>query len=138
MEAIGARYHSHKAYFKSLEALHGLSTEANAEEPNPTDAPVGATPAGLSPHRDVYTPLVHPPTAWKLSPLACLSRTYEREATRTRRGTSAEMEEELMSDGTDEGALEAELGEEDEADAVDTALGVACERGLWAGVTLCN
>jgi len=134
VEAIGARYHSHKAYFKSLEAFYDLSTEANAEEPNPTDGSIEATPPGLSPHRDVYTPLVHPPAAWKISPLACLSRTYEREATRTRRGTSAETEEALMSDGTDEEALEAALRADEEADEVDTAQAGASERGLWGYV----
>lgn len=67
--------------------------------------------------------------------LTCLSRTYEREATRTRRGTSTEIEEEeLMSDETDEEALQAELNEEDEADVWDMELAATDEQGLWDGV----
>ena len=134
MEAFGARYHSHKAYFKSLEAFHGLSTEPSnaAEQPNPTDPEVGFPV--LSPHRDVYTPLIHPPSAWGISPLACLARTYEREATRTRRGTSADMDEEEMSDETDEEGLAAELEEEDEADVLDMSLAETHEQHLWNAV----
>lgn len=137
MDAFGARYHSHKAYFRALEALHDVSAEdappANATESvdpdvGAADLPVGLP--GLSPHRDVFTPLIYPP--WRTSPLACLTRTYEREATRTRRGTSAEVgEEELMSASTDSEALEAELGEEDKVDKQDMALATKHELILW-------
>lgn len=128
METIGARHRSHKAYLKSLEAFHGQA----AEVPNssPVDADVG--PAVLSPHREVHTPLIHPPSAWKMRPLTCLSRTYEREATRTRRGPSADIgEDELMADETDEEALEAELALEAETDERDMALSAMHEEDLW-------
>ncbi|KAF8435173.1 hypothetical protein L210DRAFT_885292, partial [Boletus edulis BED1] len=74
VEAIGARYHSHKAYLRALEEAHyGLSTEASstpanaADEPSPRDASVDpgvgeadllGEPPGLSVHRDVYMPLM--------------------------------------------------------------------------------
>ncbi|KAH0829036.1 hypothetical protein J3R83DRAFT_2491 [Lanmaoa asiatica] len=150
VEAIGGRYHSHRGYFKSLGAFHDLSSEpssapADASEelncasiyasvdPDVEEADRSAEPPGLSCHRDVYAPLIQPPSAWGMGALTCLTRTYELEATRTRRGTSAEIieEEGLMSDETDEEALEVELEEEDEADARDMELAVRQEEDLW-------
>ncbi|KAG8220465.1 hypothetical protein J3R82DRAFT_3160 [Butyriboletus roseoflavus] len=137
VEAIGARHHSHKDYFKSLGVYHTEPSSAPAhasEELDPDAEAMGrsAEPPGLSSHRDVYTPLIHPPSAWRMGSLACLTRTYEGEATRRRRGTSAEIaEEELMSDETDEEALEAELEEEEKTDVRDMELGAREEEGLW-------
>lgn len=131
MEAIGARYHSHDKYFKSLGAFHGLWSEPSSALAHTSE---GSEPSGLSPHRDVYTPLIRPPSAWRIGPLACLTRTYEREATRTRRGTSADAPEEELCDGTDEEALEAELEEDAAVDAGDMGRAGREEEGLWGSL----
>lgn len=118
MDAVGGRYHSHKEYFNALDV--------------PADGEVETIPR-LSPHRDVYTPLVRPPLGCAL---ACLTRTYAREATRTRRGPSADLEEDVMSDETDEEALEGELEAEAEAEVVATAVARRAEARLWASVRI--
>lgn len=140
VDIAGARYRSHKEYFQSL----GLSpVSANATEtldlakPSLGDTDIEAADGlpRLSPHRDVYTPLIRTPSEWRTGALTCLMRTYEREATRTRRGPSADIaEEDLMSDGTDEEALEVELEEEEQVDAVDEEQARREEARLWAGV----
>ena len=138
MEAVGARYHSHKEYFKSLAPANATEAPDPAKtslvDPDVETADQSPELPRLSPHREVYAPLIRPPSGWKMGALTCLTRTYEREATRTRRGPSADVEEELMSDETDEEALEEELEEEDEVDVLDMRLAATEEETLWDGV----
>ncbi|KAG9312254.1 hypothetical protein JVU11DRAFT_7556 [Chiua virens] len=138
VEVVGARYHSHKEHFKALEVFHGRSSEhsnppVNETEPSHADPGVDAADllAVLSSHRETYTPLIRPPATWTIGPVACLSRTYEQEATRTRRGPSAELDDELMSDETDSEALTDELAEEEEREELDMEEGEREQKRLW-------
>lgn len=125
MDVIGARYHSHKEYFKSLEGLDG-SPIGPSESDDETDSE-----SVYPPHREAYTPLVRPPSAWKMGPLVSLTRTYEREATRSRRGPSADLDDDdLMADETDEEALATELREEEDMDVTDMKVSVTEEEAL--------
>jgi len=131
VDLIGARYRSHKEYFKSLEGLDDSPTEDTSPEPDyGTDSE-----SAYSTHRRVYTPLVRPPSAWKMSPLVSFTGTYEQEATRSRRGPSAEVDDgDLMADETDEEALAAELREEEEMDVADMRVSATTEEALLKSI----
>ncbi|KAL4079101.1 hypothetical protein J3A83DRAFT_4086152 [Scleroderma citrinum] len=140
LETLGVRYHSHKAYFTELLSGSPLS---NAES-SPAKVADGTTremedPAApaLSAHRDIYTPLVRPPSVLGVHPLDCLSQTYMREATRrTDRQIEGDEQGSLMSDETDEEALDAELQEDEAVDEEDAERAEEYEAGLWADVCL--
>ena len=129
VSVVGASYHSHKEYLESPNHPKAPSVDGDGEV-----ADLSSELPRLSPHWDVYTPLIRPPSEWRIDPLSCLSRTYEREATRTRRGPSAELEDELMSDETDEETLAAELAEDTAMDERDMVLSAAAEVELFEGV----
>ncbi|KIJ15649.1 hypothetical protein PAXINDRAFT_11763 [Paxillus involutus ATCC 200175] len=106
-------------------------SEAGAEDSDR----VAPSPAPFVPHREIYTPLIRPPSACGINPLDCLSQTYMREVTRTQRGGSQDLEEEeLISDETDEEELEAELREEDELDRRDMKMAGKLEQCLWDAI----
>ena len=119
LETLGVRYHSHKDYFSALlsssTALPSGAESDDANESSPTEPTEGSTRGQEDPptpalpaHRNIYTPLVRPPSTLGVHPLNCFSWTYMREASRRvhRRVEQDESEEaSLMPDETDEEAL---------------------------------
>ncbi|KAF9235256.1 hypothetical protein BU15DRAFT_65007 [Melanogaster broomeanus] len=140
IHVLGARYHSHKQYFTSMVSFYGLSDHDDTKSQHTatkhkTSFGFLAAPAPVPLlHQDIYTPVIRPPSAWGIDSLNCSSRTYMREATRTRRGGSQDIEEELMPDETDDEVLEEELRKEDELDRWDMKMAEKYEQRLWAAV----
>ncbi|KIM59333.1 hypothetical protein SCLCIDRAFT_27440 [Scleroderma citrinum Foug A] len=91
LEMLSVRYCSHKDYFSVLlSSSTALLSDAESDDTNesspakPTEGSTreqeDLTTPTLPVHRNIYTPLVHPPSALGVHPLDCFSRTYMREA----------------------------------------------------------
>ena len=133
---LGVHYHSHKDYFSAL-LSSSTSPPSDAEsddtnESSPAKPTEGSTceqedpttPA-LPANRNIYTPLVRPPSALGIHPLDCFSQMYMWEALwrADRRVEQGEDEEaSLMSDETDEEALDAELQGDEALDSPKTCI----------------
>ena len=133
LETLGVRYQSHKDYFAAL--LARSTADAEPDKPSPLAKPTDAstTPA-LSARRELCTPLVRPPSVLNIHPLDCFARTYMRQASRRADEDRGDDEGSLMSDETNEEALEAELLEDEALDEEDAKKAAEYEADLWARV----
>ena len=116
LEMLGMRHRSHKDYFLALlSSSTALPSDAESDDMNKSSKPTEGstreqedptTPA-LPTHRNIYTPLVCPPSALSIHSLNCFARMYMWEASwRVNRHVEQDESEEasLMPDETDEEA----------------------------------
>ena len=116
LEMLGMHHHSHKDYFSALlSSSTALLSDAESDDTNKSSKPTEGstreqedppTPA-LPAHRNIYTPLICPPSTLGVHSLNCFAQMYMREALRrvNRRMEQDESEEaSLMLDETDEEA----------------------------------
>ena len=116
LEMLGMSHHSHKDYFSALlSSSTALPSDAESDNTNKSSKPTeGSTREQEDPttpmlpaHRNIYTPLIHPPSALGIHSLNCFAQTYMREMSwRVNRRMEQDESEEvsLMPDETDEEA----------------------------------
>ncbi|KIM50953.1 hypothetical protein SCLCIDRAFT_33857 [Scleroderma citrinum Foug A] len=125
LEMLGMRHRSHKDYFSALlSSSTALLSDAESDDTNKSSKPTEGstreqedptTPA-LPAHRNIYTPLICPPSTLGVHSLNCFAQMYMREA--LRRTKKRPMEVELQEDE----ALNKEDAEAEALEAIANSL----------------
>jgi hypothetical protein len=152
LKTIGVRIVSKQEYFSKFldhydpsrnehscrrKSSSPVAADAMGDQSTAPSAQSSQHETGLSPHRALYTPAFLTPAAFNIGVVDTFFSSYDAcfpSKARIDEDSCQEIEDPLLSDETDEEALEYELQEDEILDHADSEIGKRFEEQLWAEV----